>query len=61
MEILSLEQINIIKDIRNLLILKKDIKNLRQEKETKAIKGSVLRHMQNLFEHEKKKQTRRVL
>ena len=55
MEILSLEQINIIKDIRNLLILKKDIKNLRQEKETKAIKGSVLRHMQNLFEHEKNK------
>ena len=32
MESLSLEEENIIKDIRNLFILKKDISKLRQKK-----------------------------
>ena len=59
---LSLEEENIIKDIRNLFKLKKrklnytaikDIKNLfRQEKEIKAIKDRILRDIKNLFEHE---------
>ena len=40
MEILSLEEENIIKDIRNLFISKKkDIEKLRQEKETKETKS----------------------
>ena len=43
MESLSLEEENIIKDIRNLF---------RQEKETKAIKDRILRDIKNLFEHE---------
>ena len=61
MESLSLEEENIIKDIRNLLRLKKgqnytvvkDIRNLfRQEKETNAIKDRILRDIKNLLEHE---------
>ena len=44
MESLSLEEENIIKDIRNLF---------RQEKETKAIKDRILRDIKNYFEHEK--------
>ena len=52
----------IIKDIRNLFRLKKelnytaikDIRNLfRLEKETKAIKDRILRDIENLFKHEK--------
>ena len=55
------EQI-IVKDIRNLFRLKKelnytvvkDVRNLfRQEKETKAIKDRILRDIKNPFEHEK--------
>ena len=55
------EEENIIKDIRNLLGLKKeqryttlkDIRNLfRLEKETKSIKDRILRDIKNLFEHE---------
>ena len=51
----------IIKDIRNLFRLRKqlnytaikDIKNIfRLEKETKAIKDRILRDTKNLFEHE---------
>ena len=62
---LSLEEENIIKDIRNLFRLKKeqnytaikDIRNLfRQEKETKAIKDRILRDIKNLFEHEKEEE-----
>ena len=61
MESLSLEEENIIKDIRNLFRLKKeqnytaikDIRNLfRLEKETKAIKYRILTDIKNLFEHE---------
>ena len=64
MEILSLEEENVIKDIGNPFRLKKeqnytaikDIRNLfRQEKETKAIKDRILRDIKTLFEHEKKK------
>ena len=60
-ESLSLEEENIIKDIRNLFRLKKelnytaikDIRNFfRLEKETKAIKDRILRDIKNLFEHE---------
>ena len=63
MERLSLEEENIIKDIRNLFRLKleqnytaiKGIRNLfRQEKEIKAIKERILRDIKNIFEHEKK-------
>ena len=59
---LSLEEENIIKDIRNLFRLKreqncpavKDIRNLfRQEKETKAIRDRILGDFKNLFENEK--------
>ena len=62
MEGLSLEEENIIKNIRNLFRLKKGqnytaVKNIRnifrQEKETKAIKDRILRDIKNLFEHEK--------
>ena len=65
MESLSLEEENIIKDIRNLFRLKKeqnytaikDIRNLfRQEKETKAIKDRILRDIKNLFEHEEEEE-----
>ena len=58
---LRLEEENIIKDIRNLFKLKKelnytaikDISNLfRQEKEIKAVKYRILRDIKNLFEHE---------
>ena len=54
---------NIIKDIKNLFSLKKelndtaikDIRNLfRLEKETKEIKDRELRDIKNLFEHEEK-------
>ena len=54
MRSLSLEEENIIKDMRNLFMLKKDIRKLRQEKETKSIKDRILRDIKNLFEHEKK-------
>ena len=43
MESLSLEEENIIKDIRSLFKL---------EKETKAVKDRILRDIKNLFEHE---------
>ena len=55
------EEENIIKDIRNLFRLKKelnytaikDIINLfRGEKETKAIEDRILRDIKNLFEYE---------
>ena len=61
MESLSLEEENIIKDIRNFFRLKKqlnytainDIRNLfRPGKETKAVKDRILRDIKNLFEHE---------
>ena len=64
MESLSLEE-NIIRDIRNLIRLKKeqnytaikDIRNLfRKEKETKAIKDRILSNIKNLFEHEKEEE-----
>ena len=45
MESLSLEEENIVKDIRNLF---------RLEKKTKAIKNRMLRDIENLFEHEEK-------
>ena len=44
MKRLSLEEENIIKDIRKLF---------RQEKETKAIKNRILRDIKDLFGHEK--------
>ena len=49
---------NIIKDVRNLFRLKKEIaikgiRNLfRLEKENKAIKDRIIRDIRNLFEHE---------
>ena len=55
------EEENIIKDIRNLLRVKKelnftaikDIRNLfRLDKETKGIKDRILRDIKNLSEHE---------
>ena len=46
MERFSLEEENLIKDIRNLF---------RLEKETKAIKDIILRDIENLFEHEEEK------
>ena len=60
MESLSLEEENIVKDIRNLFRPKKelnytaikDIRNpFRLEEETKAIKDRTLRDIKNLFEH----------
>ena len=51
----------IIKDIRNLFRLKKELKYtaikdirklFRREKETKAAKDRILRDIKNLFEHE---------
>ena len=47
MQSLSLEEENIIKDIRNLL---------RLEKETKAIKDRILKDIKNLFEHKKEQE-----
>ena len=61
MKSLSLKEENIIKDIRNLFRLKKelnytaikDIRNLlRREKETKAVRDRMLRDIKNLFELE---------
>ena len=58
MESLSLEERNIIKDIRNLFRQKKEldytaVKDLfRLKKETKAIKDRILRGIKNLLEHE---------
>ena len=55
------EEEKIIKDIRNLFRLKKelnytaikDITNIfRLEKETKAIKNRIIRDIKSLFEHE---------
>ena len=43
MESLSLEEKNIIKDIRNLF---------KKKKKTKAIKDRILRDIKNLFGHE---------
>ena len=65
MESLSLEEENLIIDIRNFFSLKKeqnctavkDIRNLfRQEKETKAIKDRILRYIKNFFEREKEEE-----
>ena len=55
------EEENIIKDIRNLFRLKKHIyfaikdrRNLfKLEKESKTIKGRILRYVKNLFERQK--------
>ena len=61
MEIPSSEEENIVKDIRNLFRLRKelnytaikDITNLSKlEEETKAIKDRILTDIKNLFEHE---------
>ena len=61
MKSLSPKEENIIKDIRNLFGLKKelnytaikDIRNLlRREKETKAVRDRMLRDIKNLFELE---------
>ena len=61
MERLNPEEKNIIKEIRNLFRLKKelyctaikDIRNpFRLEKETTAIKDRILRDIKNLFEYE---------
>ena len=61
----SIEEENIIKDIRNLSRSNKEknqaavkgIRNLsRQEKETKTIKDRILRDIKNFFEHEKKEE-----
>ena len=55
------EEENIIKEVRNLFRLKKelncnaikDIRNLfTREKETKAIKDIILRDLKNVFEYE---------
>ena len=63
-ESLTLEEENIIKDTTYLFRLKeelnctaiKHIRNLfRLEKETKEIKGRILRDIKNLFEHEEEK------
>ena len=65
MESLSLEEENIIKDIRNLFRQKKeqnytgveDIRNLfRQEKKTKEIKDRILRDVKDLLSIKKKKE-----
>ena len=61
MESLSLQEQKIIKDMKNIFRLKKelnytaikDIRNhFRQEKESKSIKDKILRDIRNLFEHE---------
>ena len=60
MENLSLEEVNIIKDTRNLFRLEKElnctaIKDIRKlfrlEKETKAIKDRILRDIKHIFEY----------
>ena len=65
MKILSLEEKNINKDMRNIFKLKKeqyytavkDIRNLfRQEKETKPIKDRILRDIKKLLEHKKEEE-----
>ena len=65
LESLSLDEENIIKDIRNIFRIKigliypiiKDIKNLfRLEKSIKVIKDRILRDIKNLFVHEEEKQ-----
>ena len=56
MRSLSLEEENIIKDMRNLFMLKKDIRKLRQEKETKSIKDRILRDIKDIFEREKEEE-----
>ena len=62
MESSSLEEENIIRDIRNLFRLKKEqsytaTKDIRSifglEKEIKAIKDRILRDIKNIFENEK--------
>ena len=61
MESLSLEEENIIKDIINLLRLKKELnataikgirKLFRLEEETKAINDRTIRDIENFLEHE---------
>ena len=63
MESLSLKEENIIKDIRNLFRLKKELnytiikdkRNLfRQKKETKPIKNRILRDIKNLLRIKRK-------
>ena len=65
MESSSLEEKKIIKDIRNLFRLEKEInytaikdkRNIfRLEKETKAVKDRIFRDMKNLFEHGKEEE-----
>ena len=65
MESPSLEEKNIIKDVRNLFRLKKeiddtkikDIRNLfRLKKEKKVIKGRIPRYIRNIFEHEEEEE-----
>ena len=67
MESLNFEEEKLIKDIRNLLRLKKeksqtaikDIRNLfRQEKETKAIKGRTPQDINNLIEHQEESESK---
>ena len=66
MKSLSLEEENIIKDIKNLFRLKteqnyiaiKGVRNIfRQDKETKAITDRTLRDIKNLFDHEKEEES----
>ena len=52
----SLEEENMIKDIKKNFIIKKYIRRLRQEKETNAIKARILRDIKILFEHEKEEE-----
>ena len=64
MESLSVQEENIIKDIKNLLRLKKlyytaikDITNLfRLEKETKAVKDGIPRYIKNILKHEEEEE-----
>ena len=62
MKNLTPEWENIIEDITNLFRLKKELNHtgvkdikifLKKEKETKAIKNTIIRDIKNLFEHEK--------
>ena len=46
MESLTLEEQKVIKDVKNIF---------RLEKESRAIKGRILRNIKNIFEHENKK------
>ena len=46
MESLTREEQKVIKDVKNIF---------RLEKETRAIKGRILRNIKNIFEHENKK------